>query len=163
VPVDARKGELTLTAAEEVAICEFLRREDDERLGRYRYRSHPNYVVYPTKSPDLVIVLDETNAGTEHVYRQGAAPYLSAKQSTHPSSDPGPYGAAGAYFAERPVKPWLKAKPGEIWLLSLEGEAGRFHGAVVEKSGRMFRLSDRHMMLDDSKIVNGMRLECDKG
>lgn len=85
---------------------EFFQRENDERLGRWRWPENPDYVVY-ARGTAGVHVLDESSG-------IGAARYIH--RNGDPCNPTAEYQAAYAYFAAHPEsKPWLDAKPGEIW------------------------------------------------
>ncbi|WP_404474775.1 hypothetical protein [Microbacterium aerolatum] len=93
------------------AVREFFRAERDEELGRWRCPEIPDQVVYP--SGEGCISLSETT-GISKVYETraeaaGDRSYLAP--------------AARAYFEAHPErKPWHDAKPGEVWLLTIDGD-----------------------------------------
>lgn len=110
-----------------VALREFFRGEDDERLGRWRWPENPNYVVYPYEDGDAA-VLDERGPGV-HVYSRVAT---VAKITTDRAR------AAQAYFDAHPEpKPaWMDAKHSEVWKVTLD--TGEEFAAVVDTDGTDF-------------------------
>ena len=98
-------------AYEGVALREFFQHERDKELGRWRWPEKPDYVVYPTSVLTRVCVLHETKSpGVEWVDAEdGGLRYDYQK-------------AAKAYFAaHHEPKPWHDAKPGEVWVLTVDG------------------------------------------
>lgn len=90
------------------ALREFFQAESDERLGRWRWPENPEYVVYP--SGIAVRVLHErTGVQTYPVHRDAIAGSQPAR-------------AGLAYFDAHPSKAWRDAKPGEVWLLTIDGD-----------------------------------------
>lgn len=89
-----------------------LAKRDDE-LGRWRSKDHPEYLVYPKPHPndDYVWVVNEVSPGmVSYPVRPG-------------DTNESPYAAvAREYFdSTEPPKPWLAAKPGEVWVLTIDG------------------------------------------
>ena len=113
----------TIPEDEAEALREFFQAERDKALGWWR--ASPEYVVKPSTGDDglesrSVTVLNErlgiTTTVWEGVDRRSA------------------YGtAARAYFAAHPEqKPWHDAAPGEVWVLTMEGEE---RPAIVTEDG----------------------------
>lgn len=96
------------------------RTERDKALGRWRSPTHPEYVVY-SLDPGRISVLHEgacyisdyreERARRDEkatVFAEVAVEYFDAhKPDAHKPQEP---------------KPWLDAKPGEVWVLTLDGD-----------------------------------------
>jgi hypothetical protein len=93
---------------------EFARAEGDERLGRWRWPENPDYVVYPdVDGYGVHNVVSESDGVSLMATRKG----IHAHKDTHAD-------AARAYFAAHPEpKPWHNAKPGEVWVVTIDGHA----------------------------------------
>jgi hypothetical protein len=96
-------------------LREYFRAEEDDRLGRWRWPEEPHYVVYHSRNVNGDHkVLDERD-GQGTLWGRDMAPAPAG--SDHRES------AARAYFDAHPErKPWHAAKPGEAWLLVVEGQ-----------------------------------------
>ena len=105
------EGVYTLETTE--ALRAFFQAERDEQLGRWRDPENPDYVAYPgSVSPDWVVVLDESTGRADVVF----------KQRQNPPKDSAFTLVAERYFAAHPQpKPWVDAKPGEVWALTYAG------------------------------------------
>ncbi|QYF98494.1 hypothetical protein [Microbacterium sp. PAMC21962] len=102
-----------------MALREFFQKENDDRLGRWRWREDPDYVVYPLVT-GLVAVVEEKN-GTSGTF----------SRIEHTNSGHGD--AARAYFLAHPdPKPWDEAKPGEVWVFTLRDAPELSHAAVLD-------------------------------
>lgn len=111
---------LGLIASSVVALREFFRAEEDERLGRWRWPENPDYVVYTMHledfermfGPDLDAVILRESDGLSKGYCRSEDLGAGARW---PHLD-----AARAYFDAHPEpKPaWHDAKPGEVWVLT---------------------------------------------
>lgn len=109
-----------LTAVQVEALREFLQRERDHLLGRWRWPDDPRFVVYQVDTPigtgRIVRVVDEST---------GEGEYLNEK-----SFDSQHFGihfqpAVRAYFEAHPEpKPWHDAKPGEVWEITYRSPCG---------------------------------------
>ena len=96
-----------------VAIREFLRAEEDERLGRWRWPESPQWVLYPDEDGGVVALDESTGESTSTLSRLTVSAFPDAWGCP----------AARAYFDAHPgSKPWHDAKPGEVWLLTVDGE-----------------------------------------
>lgn len=105
-------GDYAFSAAQEVALREFFRHERDEELGRWRSSIHPSWTavedgrVYRFTNDDGkrgfdVHKEDRSYKGWLGELREVAKEFLGA----HPASNP-----------------WHDAKPGEVWVLTVDGE-----------------------------------------
>lgn len=103
-----------------VALREFFRAEEDARLGRWRWPAHPHWVCYPTENKGEVVVFNEDMP-------QYGSQTLSRGDDTWPWYR----AAANAYFDAHPEpKPaWHDAKPGEVWVLTIDGKESAFYPA----------------------------------
>lgn len=96
-----------------VAIREFFRAEEDERLGRWRWPDDPEYVVYAVD--EVLTVIDETD---------GSHQTFSAVNRIRNAVSPNKWHRAAAAFldAHPGPKPWHDAKPDDVWILTIDGE-----------------------------------------
>ena len=116
-----------------VALREFFRHKEDERLGRWRWPENPDYVVYP---PDRVPnggggvwVLCESDPGSIR--------YSAPSDKTTDPSEEGYDRAARAYFDAHPEpKPWEDAEPGDVWVITLTDRS--FDPVAATWNGRGF-------------------------
>jgi hypothetical protein len=91
------------------ALREFFQAERDEELGRWRSPEHPN--VTCNEHDGAIFVTDERD-GRQLLMRRGDE-YPSLPEYTE---------AARAYFEAHPEREdWEDAKPGDIWVITLEG------------------------------------------
>ena len=102
-------GVYTLETTE--ALRAFFQAERDEELGRWRDPENPNIVVYALSMVDgedrCIRLLNELSGATWLDWGRVALP-----------------GPASRYFAAHPQpepKPWVDAKPGEVWALTYAG------------------------------------------
>jgi hypothetical protein len=124
-----------------------FQRENDKRLGRWRYDE--TTVVYPQQDDDHVKAVDETSGDSIESCR--------GTTLTGHLKD-----AARAYFSVHP-KPWQKAVPGEVW--DVEYSFGGFR-AVTVYSGKhdepitIFRdaFTQIEIELDDPEIRDATRI-----
>ena len=108
-------GIYTLETTE--ALRAFFQAERDQELGRWRDPENPNVVVYLVPDQDdgygrVVWVLDEAEMVS-----------MTVLDDWEHTASPGP---ADRYFAAHPLpepepKPWVDAKPGEVWALTYAG------------------------------------------
>lgn len=114
--VEGGFGILHVSKERTQALREFFRAEEDERLGRFR---HGEYVVYPDGEDQLgnrhVVTVWEKNGRRDSIYEDNIPNTV--------------YGAsARAYFDAHPEpKPWHNAKPGEVWVLTVDGAESAFY------------------------------------
>lgn len=109
---------------ERVALREFFRAEEDERLGRWRWPENPDYVVYawvaePSRGNVRgVTVLSERIPRGYTVWEDNVHTFHG--ESVDEESRRSARDAARAYFDAHPErKPWHDAKPGETWRLTV--------------------------------------------
>ena len=105
-------GVYTLETTE--ALRAFFQAERDEQLGWWRDPENPNTVVYPRSEQDdhdgrCVWLLDEHSGEFWPDWEHTASPGPARRYfDAHPQPQPEP-------------KPWLEAKPGEVWALTYAG------------------------------------------
>ena len=96
------------------ALREFFQAERDEELGRWRDPENPDMVAYRTPEDDdesgrCILLLDENTGDNHWEWEHTALPGPADRYFTaHPLPEPEP-------------KPWLEAKPGEVWALTYAG------------------------------------------
>ena len=129
------------------ALREYFQAERDTELGRWRWPDDPRYLVFPLKDDDEVRVLDE-NSGQSVAIRRSS--FRSGLTHTHF------VGAALAYFDTHPEpKPaWHDAKPGEVWVLEMDGEERAF----MLDSADHFDHYGSYYEKDDPMITEGRRI-----
>jgi hypothetical protein len=126
-------------------LREFFRAEEDERLGRWRWPEHPEYVVYP-KGDGIVLAVSESSGRSAEAVRT---------QAHHTQT--GLYQAARAYFDAHPEpKPaWHNARDGETWALTVNGSESAWAFRLHEWE----RVSDSLLLrgAPDSKAITAGR------
>lgn len=139
------RGSVMIGNASWPAIERAVLAKRDDELGRWRSKEHPEYVVYPKE--DYVWVVNEVEPGmVSYPVRPG-------------DTNESPYAeVAREYFDS--TKPWLAAKPGEVWELTYGGAAtahvvtGGWNGP---KEWRF--IADRAVVgFDDPDITAGRRI-----
>lgn len=126
-----------------VALRELFRAEEDERLGRWRWPENPDYVVYPATVKTRVRVLRETGMGELEWVDEGDT---RSYEFCH---------AARAYFDAHPEpKPWLDAKPGEMWRLTFKGNPEDSYVA----GDHSFLAADHGIQFTDERIISARRI-----
>jgi hypothetical protein len=141
----------SLAVSETTAVREFFQARRDEELGRWRWPENPDYVVYPHVNV-AVRVIDERSAVAETLYRVGdeRQPLLATG---------GGMDAARAYFEAHPErKPWEGAKPGEIWVLTLEGDEVAYQCTSSSAGHVYFNGADDTIELDSTMITAARRI-----
>ena len=134
------------------ALREYFQAERDEELGRWRDPENPDWMAYRTPEDDdesgrCILLLDE-NTGDNHWEWEHTA-------------SPGP---GLRYFATHadvePRKPWHDAKPGEYWLVTLEGAdpAPTTVGNYCENLYFVVGDDDYYCPTNDHRIQNAVRL-----
>lgn len=108
----------TLDSDHTQAMREFFQHERDQELGLWRWPENPDYVVYPKVAGELVTVINETDASKSDVSKGPRDHWTNPTGREKVFED-----AADAYFDAHPEpKPWHDAKPGEVWVLTVNGE-----------------------------------------
>ncbi len=129
-----------------------LQAERDEQLGRWRDPDNPNIVVYPRPDDD-----DEDGRCVSLVNESSGEYWLSWERIAI-------YDSSARYFAAHadvePRKPWHDAKPGEYWLVTLEGAdpAPTTVGNYCENLYFVVGDDDYYCPTDDHRIQNAVRL-----
>lgn len=133
-----------LDAEDMKALREFFQAERDASLGQWRSKEHPDYVVYETGPDDSPISITHEPTGSDWL------------RSRDPLSNDTPSLVAREFFAAHPEpKPWHNAKPGEAWLITIDGYAHEW-AAVVEDSG-LFRTKDGQGWTRDHEQITAAR------
>lgn len=124
------------------ALREFFLAERDAELGRWRSKEHPEYVVY--KVGDWLRWIEESTG------RQDA--YLEGHSQLNPKGTL--LAVIREYQAAHPEpKPWHDAKPGEVWLLTIDGADAAL---LVDPS--QFTDGNLGWDFDDPSITAGRRI-----
>jgi hypothetical protein len=144
-------GALTGIDADQAdALREFFRAEEDERLGRWRRPEDPDFVVYVRGGGQVA-----------RVFRESTAQTLSFGREDHIGSTPSQFGAAArAFFDAHPEpKPWHNAKPGEAWVLTVDGEEYPWGVGNGPDAGRFVYLGGlSNLPIDHPSITAGRRI-----
>ena len=130
---DGTRANADLSSVRAVVLIEYgahqAQAQRDAELGRWRSVEHPDWVVYPLEREDHVDLLNERNRDRLTIPR--SAFY-------HVEDEDEAFAVAAEYWAAHPVpepKPWLDAQPGEVWLLTVNGDDSR----IVTLIGFEFR------------------------
>lgn len=118
--VDRGGRGLSLSDGDEEALREFFMHERDQELGRWRWPENPDYVVYRKAAS-----ASEPHPGVRVVHEAtGRSRDIGVEVNNACDPTVSMFGrAARAYFAAHPEKkPWHDAKPGEVWVLTLDGK-----------------------------------------
>lgn len=103
------------------ARMEFYQHLRDEELGRWRWPSNLDYVVYPQHDGSVLVTFERIGESSILYRRDDPVHDMEGE-------------AARAYFTAHPVrKPWHDAKPGEVWALTIDhaGVRAEYDGAVA--------------------------------
>lgn len=118
---------------ESEALEKFYQHRQDEKLGRWRSEKYPEVVVYRESAIRVTVVRD----------LEGTAPDLYRGATLDPLSQPdyirnSVFGEVIAeYVAAHPEpKPWLEAKPGEVWKIT--SRFGHFEDEMALVDGETF-------------------------
>ena len=143
----ANTGPASSEWADHNARKEFYQHLRDTELGRWRWPDDPRYLVFPLKDDDEVRVLDENSGQSVAIRRSSFRPGLTHTHFV---------GAALAYFDAHPEpKPaWHDAKPGEVWVLEMDGEERAF----MLDSADHFDHYGSYYEKDDPMITAGRRI-----
>lgn len=140
------------------ALREFFQAERDEELGRWRWPENPDYVVYPKVGSEV-----EPTAGARVVHeKSGRSKDVGREVISACDAVVSVFGqAARTYFDAHPEpKPWEDAKPGDIWVLSVEGvesyavhATAGFLGEVVFKTIAGTNVNMRSSVITDARRI----------
>lgn len=92
------------------ALRAFFLDERDQELGRWRVPNMAGVLVYP-RDCGVFDVVDETRADSYRFRTDDGDASFTVRQAVQAYTDTHPES-----------KPWHDANPGEVWLLTLEGE-----------------------------------------
>ena len=93
------------------ALREFFQHERDTELGRWRWPEDPGHVVYKIADGKFRVLKESTGYS-------GSITKLAAEEFSATWDG----AAVLAYIAaHEPPRPWLDAKPGEVWLVTRGG------------------------------------------
>lgn len=105
------------TDAEFDALREFFQHERDTDLGRWRWPENPDWVVYHGNDHEVGVVVINERTLEKTAFTRKSATGLSEKHR-----------AVRAFFDAHPEsKPWHDAKPGDVWILTVDGAESAFH------------------------------------
>ncbi|MEO2134648.1 hypothetical protein [Microbacterium sp.] len=127
---------------EVAGLREFFQKENDDRLGRWRWSENPDYVVYLRVNAGIRVV-SESSGDSLRANREAASKWKAG--------EPTFYGAARAYFDAHPEpKPaWHDAKPGEVWVVKFRtGPTFDEQALVVPESGW-----DHNLLVVDARRI----------
>lgn len=134
--------------------------ERDQELGRWRWPENPDYVVYRKAAS-----ASEPHPGVRVVHEAtGRSRDIGVEVNNACDPTVSMFGrAARAYFAAHPEpKPWHDAKPGEVWVLTVDGYEDMVMTVHESKyGGYRFRLTDQDgtiYALDTPAITAGRRI-----
>lgn len=150
-----KRGGIAVNTDEQQALREFFQQERDDRLGLWRFPKSVDYCVRElvTKNGREISVIHEPS-GKAYAFSEG----ILATCAGSTTLDLDEYTrVALEWFEAHPLpKPWRDAKPGEVWVLTLEkeGEVG-----AVREYGPDFKLSlGTKMIPRDGRITAGRRI-----
>lgn len=143
-PARAMHRELTVNDSDFIALCEFFRQKEDERLGRWRWPEDPEWLVKYI-GDHTVVVVRESNFWV-HVGRQGEFNHFHFRDARSHGDELSDKAArykraAWAFFEAHPEfapKPWHDAKPGEVWAVSRSDNGHLTNAWVLESGAFMF-------------------------
>jgi len=138
------------------------RTERDKELGRERVEGYPDYAVYPRADSVGCRVIDERADGREYLFSVRPEPandeHCGPPQvgTRRRPADRDARRVARAWFdAQEPPKPWLDAKPGEAWVIVLDGHQ---RVAVVDDGYFVWAGGDDGYPLGHELITAGRRI-----
>lgn len=115
-----------LSSREVSALREFFQHERDEALGRWRWPEHPHFIVHPGDRGYVSAIDESTGAWATASRAEG---YINTGHGTI-------WNAIAAYFEAHPEqKPWMDARLGDVWVISVEGEENIVVHAVAALFG----------------------------
>lgn len=146
---DRKRSVTLLSEANIAALAEFFRHKRDQELGRWRDPKNPFMVVYPRIRGRIRVVSELTGRS------------WNTDQQINPDFPYSARKAAEHYFAAHPPKPWHTAKPGEAWVLTLNGHE-EDEAVVVQKIGNghpvFVQDNGSHISVEDEAITAGRRV-----
>ena len=129
------------------ALREFFLHERDQELGRWRCPEIPDWVVHADKGGERAWVVNE-----RQIMKRGCIWRSDLEVALE---TPAVVAAARAFFEAHPVpKPWHDAKPGEVWVLEMDGEERAF----MLDSADHFDHYGSYYEKDDPRITEGRRI-----
>lgn len=140
------------------AMAEWYQHRRDEELGRWRDPLGPDFVVYPAPKYDdqdgrCIRVVNESTGRSHNFWEHFSSSGLGELAAFD--------GVAQAYYDAHPVeepKPWYDAKPGEAWVLTLDGEQeAAIVGWAMPNEAR-FYCGGSQFKLTDPGITAGRRI-----
>ena len=141
----ATLGELSIEALEE-----FFQVERDKRNGVWRENVDSKYTVHPMNS-------DSIGTRSVNVHLEDTGRSVRIWEDTDWKEGNEIHVAARAYFKAHPArKPWHDAKPGEVWLLEIEGRK-ESTPAVFNRYGR-FASNDNMFHVKNSVILGATKI-----
>lgn len=134
-------GPTDIAAGRVQSLREFFRDERDQELGRWRDPAYPDYVANPLEQDEVRVTHEPTGTSSDLTRKQLQGAVYGGVQEWHR--------CARAYFDAHPEKkPWHDAKPGEVWVLTVDGKEGAFklHGGLF-RTGNLYDIeqTDRHI------------------
>lgn len=144
------KGYSYLNGYDIDALRELFLHERDQELGRWRDPESPERFVVPRGHDGWVQVWNEADPRCEGIYTRSSA-------EIHLSNPEYPCAAtAKRYFAAHPEpKPWHDAKPGEVWVMTIDG-SGWTAAAYLREDGRWRWAVGGFVGIDD--VVSARRI-----
>jgi hypothetical protein len=137
------------------ALREFFVRENDDRLGRCRWLTDSDYVIYDLGG-GLLRIMRESDAVTWQIGREENAGLNLNTGDVHSV-----HYAARAYFDAHPEpKPWHDAKPGEVWVLETRSDLGVDKRAwhITDRPESFWALTQGYLLVKSNAIVSGRRI-----
>lgn len=141
------------------ALAEFFQHKRDEELGRWRWPENPEYVVYLKPKADdrlgrAVYVFNERSG--EGFWCWEADITRSIPGITH---DPLVHAVRAFFEAHPETKPWHDAKPGEVWVLTANGDTGPFITRLTPAMTVHFVAgNDTVFVAESDEITSGRRI-----
>lgn len=134
------------------ALEEYFQAKRDKELGRWRWPENPTYVVYGNNLPDIYVV--EESKGVWGQWHERELTHREVKRDALAR-------AASAYLETLPlIKPWLDAKPGEVWILNFADFPNTDVSSLVKEGVFTYNdpCCDERMPLDSDEIVSARRI-----
>lgn len=140
-----------------VALREFFQHERDEALGRWRFPANPDYVVYPPDADDeeqAIRILFEPGGGSSDMYTREWLASVVDPDTWAPAA------CAKAYFQAHPErKPWEDAKPGELWIITLDDNERGVSVETFDAGENVFQVPDAESVsLSNPRITGGRKI-----